>query len=276
MASNKIKNDKYYTSPKLAKYCVDKTKEIIGKDNITEWLEPSGGNGVFLDYLPDGTYSCDIEPEDDRIVKQDYLELKMDYKKGRCVIGNPPFGVRNRLSYRFFKKSIRLCDYIAFILPISQLNNNIQYYDFDMIYSEDLGKQNYSDREVHCCLNIYKMPLKNILNNKPNFKLLDVMIKESMRNNHNLNARRQIVEYKDFKYDIRICAFGSSIGKEVKYEEQYVNEFSIKINNIKYRDNILKILKNVQWKNIYSMTKTPNLTQWQVYKYLKEQIPELE
>jgi len=59
----KIKNDKYYTPSGLAKYCVEKTKEVIGEENITEWIEPSGGNGVFLDYLPQGTYSCDIEPE---------------------------------------------------------------------------------------------------------------------------------------------------------------------------------------------------------------------
>ena len=46
----KIINDKYYTSPELAEYCVKKTEEIIGKENITEYLEPSAGSGVFLDY----------------------------------------------------------------------------------------------------------------------------------------------------------------------------------------------------------------------------------
>ena len=35
----KIQNDKYYTSPELAKYCVEKTKEIIGENNITEAVE---------------------------------------------------------------------------------------------------------------------------------------------------------------------------------------------------------------------------------------------
>lgn len=91
----KIVNDKYYTPAELAKHYVDKTKEIVGMDNITEWLEPSGGNGVFLDFLPQGTYSYDIEPEDGRITKQDYLELNLEYKKGRCIIGNPPFGRAN-------------------------------------------------------------------------------------------------------------------------------------------------------------------------------------
>ena len=79
----KIQNDKYYTSPELAKYCVEKTKEIIGEDNITEYIEPSAGSGVFLDYLDKPYLAYDIEPEDNRIVKSDWLEVDLDYKKGR-------------------------------------------------------------------------------------------------------------------------------------------------------------------------------------------------
>ena len=92
----KILNDKYYTSPELAEYCVRKTEEIIGKENITEYLEPSAGSGVFLDFLNKPYLAYDIEPEDykNRIVKADYLSLDLEYKKGRCVIGNPPFGSR--------------------------------------------------------------------------------------------------------------------------------------------------------------------------------------
>jgi hypothetical protein len=33
----KIINDKYYTPPDLVKYIVEKTKEIIGEQNITEY-----------------------------------------------------------------------------------------------------------------------------------------------------------------------------------------------------------------------------------------------
>jgi len=49
---------------------------------------------VFLNYLPKDTSAYDIEPEDNkgRIIKQNYLTLDLDYKKGRCIIGNPPFG----------------------------------------------------------------------------------------------------------------------------------------------------------------------------------------
>ena len=214
----KIPNDKYYTSPELAKYVVDITHEIIGEENITEYLEPSAGSGVFLDYLDELNKSYlayDIEPEDskDRIVKQNYLELNLDYKKGRCVIGNPPFGRANTLSVRFYKKSIHICDYIVFILPISQYQNNIQMYEFDLIYSENLGVQNYSDRQIYCCLNIYKKNSSNGFNKKPNYKLKDVEIKEYRRGG----------KYKEvINYDYGMCMWGNGgCGKQVEFQGKY-------------------------------------------------------
>ena len=56
----KIENDKYYTPQDLAKYCVEKTKEVIGEDNITEYVEPSAGSGVFLNYLDKPYLAYDI------------------------------------------------------------------------------------------------------------------------------------------------------------------------------------------------------------------------
>lgn len=271
---SKIKNDKYYTSPELAEYIVDKTKEIIGEENITEYLESSAGNGVFLDYLPPNILAYDIEPEDNlnRIIKQDYLILDLEYKKGRCIIGNPPYGKTNNLAKQFFKKSIQIGDYISFIFPISQLHNNIELFDFDLVYSEDLNEKLYSNRKIHCCLNIYKRP-NNGLNKKNNYKLKDVEVRDYRRNRISSHLRT----FKNkFNYDIRICGFGASIGKETKYEGQYVRELCIKINNIKYKDEILKLIKNTKWTEIYHMTKSPNLTCWQVLKYIKEQIPEIE
>jgi hypothetical protein len=259
---SKIINDKYYTSSDLAEYCVNKTEEIIGKDNITEYLEPSAGNGVFLDYLQKTYKAYDIDPEDNRIVKQDYLQLDIPYKQGRCIIGNPPYGNRNVLSVQFYKKSIQLGDYISFILPISQLNNNQQMYEFDMIYSEDLGIKQYSGRDVHCCFNIYKRP-KNGLNQKPKYKLNDVNIIEVRQGNKVVND-----------YDLRICNFGS-VGKESKYPNQYTHEFCIKVNNTKYKNQIIDLIKKTNWKDIYGMTASPALYQWQVYKYIKEQIPDI-
>ena len=271
----KIINDKYYTSPELAEYCVKKTEEIIGRENITEYLEPSAGSGVFLDYLPKGTLAYDIEPEDykNRIVKADYLSLDLEYKKGRCIIGNPPFGVKNNLTVTFYKKSVQIADYISFILPISQYNNHIKLYEYDLLYTENLGAMQYSDRIVHCCLNIYKKPECGF-NERPNYHLQDVEIKESIINQN--PKRQKIINKEDFNYDIRICGWGAATGKQVEYPNQYVKEFCIKINNIKLQTKIIKLILNTKWSEKYPMTATPNLLQWQIYKYIKDKIPEIK
>ena len=266
----KILNDKYYTSPELAEYCVKKTKEIIGEENITEYLEPSAGKGVFLDYLPKDTLAYDIQPEDDRIIKQDYLNLDLEYKKGRCVIGNPPFGDRNALAVKFYKKAIVECDYISFILPVSQYNNNQKMFEFDLIYSEDLEIRNYSGRQLNCCFNIFKRNI-NGLNKKPEYKLKDIEIQENRRTGH------QIGNINDF--DIGICSFGTGIiGRIPKYKGQYAKEMYFKIHNDLFKDKIINLIKNTNWENgmCGGTSGQTNLTQWQFYKYIKEQIPEIK
>ena len=265
----KIRNDKYYTPPDLAKYIINKTKEIIGDENITEYIEPAAGAGVFLDFLDKPYLAYDIEPEDDRIIKQDFLTLDLEYKKGRCIIGNPPFGRGNSLSMAFYKKSIHICDYISFILPISQYKNNVQLYDFDLIYSEDLGKRLYSGVELHCCLNIYKKP-KNGLNKKPNYKLNDIKIIEYRRD----GREKKIPE----GYDYAMGRFGAGcVGKPINNVGQYASECYFYITNEKLKDKILDILKNTDWKEISKgISGTYCLPQWKIYKYIKEQIPEIK
>lgn len=268
----KIQNDKYYTSPELAKYCVEKTKEIIGKDNITEYLEPSAGNGVFLNCLDKPYLAYDIEPESNNVIKQNWLSIDLEYKQGRCVIGNPPFGNRNVLSVQFYKKSIQLCDYIAFILPISQLNNNQQMYEFDLIYSEDLGKREYSDRDLHCCFNIYKRPANKELNKKPCYKLKDISIYEIRQ-----GMNKTSYSYKDFDYSL--CNLGrGQVGKRTKFIGQYAHELYIKINNPIFSKRVMEVLLNTNWERdiCNGISGQIGLYQWQIYKYLKEQIPELK
>ena len=77
------------------------------------------------------------------------------YLWGRLIIGNPPYGRCMNMAQKFYKKSVGIADHIAFILPISQFNNTRSMYEFDLVYSEDLGVQHYSDRDLHCCFNIY-------------------------------------------------------------------------------------------------------------------------
>ena len=58
---------------------------------------------------------------------------------------------------------------------------------------------------------------------------------------------------------------------------QYANEFYIYIKNRKYKNEVIELIKNTNWKDVVkNMTGIEKINQWQVYKYIKEQIPDIE
>jgi hypothetical protein len=260
----KLNLDKYYTPIDISKHCIDVVNKL-GLE-ITEIVEPSAGNGSFSLQIPN-CIAYDIEPEHETIIKQDFLKLDIPYKKGRLIIGNPPFGKNNTLSVSFYKKCCRIGDYIAFILPISQYKNNQQMYEFDLIHSEILPLVKYSGFEVLCCFNVYKKP-ENGLNTKPiDYKLNDVFVGEYRR-----GGTYKIPE----TFDFAMNTYGASIGKEVFKIGTFCQENYIIIKNEKYREKILYLMRNTNWKTIYQFISTPRIQTWRIYKYLKEQIPELK
>lgn len=265
----KIKNDKYYTPQNLAKRLIEKTFEIIGKDNITEIIEPSAGNGSFSNQL--NCIAYDIEPENENIIKCDFLSLRMLYKKGRLFIGNPPFGTSNSLSIKFYNKCCGLGDYVAFIQPISQLNNNIQMYSFDLIYSEDLGMIKYSDRELHCCFNIYKRPKNGLLNSKTDYTLKDVTI---------IEHRRKKGDYQTAKnkpilpnYDYAMCNWGNgSLGKVPNFIGQYAQEVYVYVHKKEYLEKIKQLLEYNTIRSFCDSISSKRISVMRLYKYLKDNI----
>jgi hypothetical protein len=261
----KILNDKYYTSIELAKKCIDKTFEIIGEENITDIIEPSAGNGSFSDQM----FFCtayDIEPDSNNIIRQDFLNLNIPYQKGRLIIGNPPYGNKMQLAVKFFKKSIQLADYISFILPISQLDNITTLYEFDLIYSEDLGLQQYTDRNLNCVLNIYRRP-NNGLNKKPNFKMKDLTIIRDAHKGYN--------EYQD--YDLRMVYWGSGCAGKIlsPQDKRYAGEYKITIHNEKIKDRIIEILSNTDWHKELKFIAMLRIKHYHIYNLLKREIPEI-
>lgn len=256
--SNKLNLDQYYTSEETANHCLDIARKVLKNEKITEVIEPSAGNGVFSKKIKN-CIAYDIDPKDESVIKQDFLELILEYKKGRLFIGNPPFGARNTLSVTFFKKCVKYGDYIAFILPISQLNNTQQMYEFDLIYSEDLGKKKYTDRDIHCCFNVYKRPASGELNKKSKQRIDGIKIVES-----------RLGKNRPEKYDYAICAWGASIGKDIK-DKNFAKEFYFIIDD-NLRNKIIGLLEKADWCKEYKMTSTPNLLQWQVVDYLNKKL----
>ena len=261
---SKIENDKYYTPIELSKYCIDKTFEIIGTHNITDIIEPSAGDGSFSNQLK--CISYDIEPENENIIKQDYLQLNIPYNKGRLIIGNPPYGAKMNLVIKFFKKSIEIGDYISFILPVSQLDNVASLYEFDLIHSEDLGLQYYTDRNIHCVLNIYKRPDKG-LNSKPDFKMKDLtIIRETYKGYNDIN-----------NFDLRMVYWGSGCAGKIlsKDDKRYAGEYKIFIHNNKLKSRIIEVLSTTNWKKELKIIAMMRIKHYHIYNVLKREIPEI-
>jgi len=251
--SNNIKLDKYYTPKSTVKKCLDIFFNMVDVEDVTEIIEPSAGNGAFSLNMPN-CISYDIEPEHESIIKQDFLTLDLPYRKGRAIIGNPPFGNRNNLALKFFKKSINICDYIGYILPISQLNNTDSFYEFDLISSHDLGKLNYSGVIVRCCFNVYSRPVKG-LNIKPDLKSDLFSLHRTNRDNfENTNA------------DFIFCKRGSAGKESFENGKRYGDEYKVVVFDKSNLDYIRGIILGNDWSNFKKHQSSPNISKNDIYR----------
>lgn len=270
MKTTKIENDKYYTPIDLAKECIEKTFKIIGRENITEIIEPSAGNGSFSNQIPN-IISYDLVPENENIKQADFLKLKMDYKRGRLFIGNPPFGVRNNLTVDFYNKCCDCGDYIAFILPISCYKNDIQLYKFNLIYSEDLGMKFYTDRYLHCCFNIYKRPNSGTFNQKPNYELNEITIIEHRRKKgkYQTGANKEIKD--DYCY--AMCNWGNScLGKVPSFIGEYAQEVYFYCSDERIKNEMLSLLEFNKIREYANSISSKRISVMKLYKYFYENI----
>lgn len=262
---SKIQNDKYYTPVDVANHCWDVALAVIGEGNISEIIEPSCGDGSFYhhkDHAPHFGY--DVEPECDHlgVSKADFLALDIAYLPGRLIIGNPPFGERMNKAQKFYKKATLIADYIAFILPISQLNNTNSLYAFDLIHSEDLGVQLYTDRLLHCCFNIYRRPRSGEPNQRTARKLKDITI-----------WRQDCKEYADKDFDVRMCYWGdATAGKILRDGESYSAEYKIQVNNPDLRAQIVEVLTTFDWRGYLNCIAARKIHQFHIIDILAEKV----
>ena len=280
MSNKNIKLDKYYTPINVANKCWDIVEEVIGFDNISEIIEPSCGNGAFYHHSKHTPhFGYDIEPEYftdfGEIFEADFLETELPYLEGRLFIGNPPFGYRNNLAIKFFNKCCECGDYIAFILPISQLRNNLQMYKFDLIASYDLGELEYSGIKLHCCFNIYKRPLSGELNPKPDVVLKDITIIEHRRKKGDYSSanNRDI----DPNFDYAMCNWGSGcLGKTPKYVGEYAQEVYFYCHKREYLNQMLELLQFDTIRDYVKSISAKKISVAKLYLYLKENIEGIE
>jgi hypothetical protein len=178
--------DQFYTSPSVAKKCI---QHIISWLNYGApssssylWVEPSAGNGVFLNNIPE-TYDkigIDIEPDSGagaNILKQDFLTWvpPQTNQKPVIIFGNPPFGRQSHLAKAFIAHSCKFASIIAFILPRSFVKPSMSCAfesHFHCVHTCDLESNAFvlnggEIYDVPCVFQIWqKMPVERVVPEK--------------------------------------------------------------------------------------------------------------
>lgn len=246
----KIDLDKYYTPIEEAKRLIDKTFEVIGKENISEVIEPAAGGGAFSSQI-EGCIAYDIAPEGENIIQADFLKLDIEYKKDRLIIGNPPFG---KQTYKhFLNKALKIADYVAFIMPVT-LIGTAEYDGMKeaglILYEERLDDYLFKNR-IKTIFIIVKRGKYTRL--KP--VKIDGIDIENIKSKYTEN-------------NIYICAFGKGTGR-MTTELYYARNIILHIDNQELREFIIKNLNREEYFKYFPCCSTPNATVYKISKYVK-------
>ena len=187
--------DKYYTKDNVVELCLNLVKKYIEISTDDLIVEPSAGNGSFITGIKSLTNNFrfyDLEPDNDEIIKQDYLlyeyaNIKEIFSKIH-IIGNPPFGRQSSFAIKFIKKSCEFCDSVSFILPKSFKKDSLKKtfpLNFHLIFEIDLPDKSFLvdgvEHDVPCIFQIWQ---KKTTNRIVNAKLepLHFMFVEKLEN----------------------------------------------------------------------------------------------
>lgn len=118
--------DQFYTQRPLAIRLVRLAEEHLGSQ-VGAWIEPSAGDGAFLDALtqssarPRPVLALDLHPARPDIECADFLTWSPPIASTNPVayglLGNPPFGKNASLAVRFFNHAAPFVQGIAMIFP---------------------------------------------------------------------------------------------------------------------------------------------------------------
>ena len=170
--------DKYYTKDIVVELCLNIVKKYIQINPDELIIEPSAGNGSFITGIKSITSNFkfyDLEPDNDEIIKQDYLLYDYEEPFSKIhIIGNPPFGRQSSLAIKFIKKSCEFCDSVSFILPKSFKKDSLKKtfpLNFHLIFEIDLPDKSFLvdgvEHNVPCIFQIWeKKPTNRVVNEK--------------------------------------------------------------------------------------------------------------
>lgn len=241
--------DKYYTKDNIVELCLNFVKKNIEINTNDLIIEPSAGNGSFIKgikLLTNNFYFYDLEPENNEIIKQDYLLYNYDninkvFNKIH-IIGNPPFGRQSSLAIKFIKKSCEFCDSVSFILPKSFKKDSLKSkipLNFHLIFETDLPYKSFLvdsvEHDVPCIFQIWQKKETNRIKNEKLKPLNFIFLKKT--ENPDVSFRRVGVNAGviDEKYDEKSI--------QSHYFIKFINGISVK-NNINQLSSIIYDFNN--------------------------------
>ena len=131
--------DQFFTTKATAKSCVDFINSHLNNPTFDIVVEPSFGDGAFVNAAENIKKSTliyvDIDAKDiesrknfltDEIIPKNMFHGSKERNKSCLVLGNPPFGKNSSLAIKFFNHSATFADVIAFIVPKTFLKISVQ------------------------------------------------------------------------------------------------------------------------------------------------------
>jgi predicted RNA methylase len=194
--------DKYYTKDIVVELCLNLVKKYLQINTDDLIVEPSAGNGSFITgikSLSSNFKFYDLEPDNNEIIKQDYLlydysSIKETFTRIH-IIGNPPFGRQSSLAIKFIKKSCEFCDSISFILPKSFKKDSLKKtfpLGFHLIFEIDMPDKSFLvdgvEHNVPCIFQIWEKKTTNRVVNEKLEPLNFAFVKQS--ENPDISFRR--------------------------------------------------------------------------------------
>lgn len=148
--------DQFFTRRLIAEKCHQHMLSLMRMDGKNpeqyKFIEPSAGEGVFLDLLPTSRrIGIDIQPRRADVEANDFLSWSIKPNGYRyAVIGNPPFGYRAWLALAFVNHAAHFADYIGMILPMAFQSDGKgspkhRVKGMELIHSEVLPPDSFTD-----------------------------------------------------------------------------------------------------------------------------------
>jgi hypothetical protein len=252
--------DQFFTSKGTAKYCYDKTIEILSSLNISlsdyTIIEPSAGDGSFYHIFPkEQRIGIDIEPKCDGVIQCDFLRWSPQTTQNICI-GNPPFGLRGNLALKFINHAAVFSDFVCFILPQLFDSNGkgsckSRVKGLHLIYSEVVDSNfHYPDgKEVKVNI-VFQIWSKYHKNHEENIDLTNIIKLYSLSDGGTPSSTRNKRHLYNCDYYLPSTCFGKEVMKVYDEFESLPHRrgYGIVVQN--HKPLIDSIVKTIDWSTV--------------------------